>query len=32
MSPWLVAAIAKRNSSKSIVPSLLASKVLNAYL
>ena len=31
-SPWLVAAIAKRNSSKSMEPSLLASNVAKAYL
>ena len=31
-SPWLVAEMAKRNSSKSIEPSLLASKVSKANL
>ncbi len=30
--PWLVAEIAKRNSSKSMVPSLFASNVSKAYL
>ena len=32
ISPWLVAEIAKRNSSKSMLPSLFESKVSNANL